>query len=152
MIVIIMLMGVGFFYGSYSTMGTFINGAGANVTKCERYVSEDYVNCVGSCDNGTLYLQKVCATTVPYNPVFSSALSKQVTMYTLKESILTMVIGSFIALVACSLCFVFLICFARLIYIYIAVTFVLLLGFGFYLLKSIKSSLSSLNEQSIFYT
>jgi hypothetical protein len=84
MIVIIMLLGVGFFYGSFSSIGTFVNGAGTTVTKCERFVSEDFTNCLGTCENGTLYLQKVCSTTTPYNPIFSSALSKQITMYTLK--------------------------------------------------------------------
>lgn len=40
-----MLMGVAFFYGSYSTMGTIINGGGNPVETCEIYVSEDFTTC-----------------------------------------------------------------------------------------------------------
>lgn len=63
-----------------------------------------------------------------------------------------MVYGSFIALVVCSVCFILLICFSQLVYIYLGVTFVMLLGFAFYLLKSINNSLAGMNTASIFYS
>ena len=150
-----MLLGVGFFYGSYSSLGTFVNGGGVNVKvpdMCAKYVSEDYTECLTNCDHGKLYLQKVCTTTVPYNPTFSTALDKQITMYTLKQCIIPIVYGSFISLVISSICFVLLICFAKMIYFYIAFTFVMLLGLAFYLLKSVKTNLGQYYEQSIFYT
>ena len=150
-----MLLGVGFFYGSYSSMGTFVNGAGVNVKvpdMCAKYVSEDYTECLTNCDHGKLYLQKVCTTAVPYNPTFSTALDKQITMYTMKQCIIPIVYGSFISLVISSICFVLLICFAKMIYFYIALTFVMLLGFAFYLLKSVKNNLEQYDQQSIFYT
>lgn len=40
--------------------------------------------------------------------------------------------------------FVLLICFRKLVYFYVFVTFVLLLGFAFYLLKSINDNVSTL--------
>lgn len=94
----------------------------------------------------------MCATTVPYNPTFSSALDKQITMYTLKQTIIPMVYGSFISLVITSICFIFLICFAKLIYFYIVLTFVMLLAFAFYLLKSIKTNQIQYDPASIFYS
>jgi len=152
MIVILMLLGVAFFYGSYSSMGTFVNGAGTNATLCSQYVSEDNADCLTNCANGTLYLQKVCTTSIPYNPTFSTALDKQITMYTLKKCIVPIVYASFISLVISSLCFILIMCFARIIYFYIALTFIMLIGFAFYLLKSVKTNISQYDSQSIFYT
>ncbi len=143
MIVIVMLAGVGFFFGSYSYVGKFITSANTsenpdNVVPCDKFISEDALTCDINCNNGKLYLNKVCLTTPPYNPIFSTPLDKQITMYTIKECIVPIVYGSFISLVVTSLCFIFLICFAKLIYFYIAGTFLMLLGFAFYILKSVN--------------
>lgn len=83
----------------------------------------------------------MCLTEPPYNPTFSTALDKQITMYTMKECMVQIVYGSFIGLTITSLCFICLICFAKLIYLYIAATFILLLGFAFFILKSINDQL-----------
>ena len=138
-------MGVGFFYGSYSYLGKFITDTNDNpekVVPCDKFVSEDATTCLTNCV-GKLYLDKVCLN-APYNPTFTTALDKQITMYTLKECIVPIVYGSFIGLVVSSLCFICLICFAKLIYIYIVLTFVMLLGFAFFLLKSVRSDLNAL--------
>lgn len=146
-----MLLGVGFFYGSYASMGTLVNGRGQSPGFCAQYVSEDYTECLTSCNNGTLYLQKVCTTTVPYYPAFPPNLDKQITMLTLKQTIVPLVYASFISLVVSSLSFILLICFARLIYFYIGLTFIMLIGFAFYLLKSVKNDLLRIDSGSIFY-
>lgn len=60
------------------------------------------------------------------------------------------------------MCFICLICFAKLIYFYIAVTFMMLLGFAFFVLKTVNDELIkltttdaatgiTLTSDSIFY-
>ncbi len=98
-------------------------------------------------------MNKVCVqNSTTYNPSFTSTLSKQISMYTLSQSFGPMVYASFISLILSSISFLFLICFARLIYFYIGMTFAMLLGFGFYLLKSVRSYMDKFDSGTIFYS
>jgi hypothetical protein len=53
-------------------------------------------------------------------------------------------------LVGIILCFLLLICYPKLIYLYVFLAFLVLLGFSFYLLKAIDLRVSYWNSQSVF--
>jgi hypothetical protein len=53
-------------------------------------------------------------------------------------------------LVGVVLCFLLLICYPRLIYFYIFLAFIVLLGFSFYLLKSIEQRVNYWNSNSVY--
>lgn len=53
-------------------------------------------------------------------------------------------------LVGIILCFLLMICYPKLLYFYILSTFLILLGFSFYLLKSIEQRVSFWNSQSVY--
>jgi hypothetical protein len=73
-------------------------------------------------------------------------------MYNLKSTFIQIIYSSFSLLVLSTVLFLLLICLTKLIYLYVGVLFLMLLGFAFYLLKSVKTTLSTLNSSSIFYT
>ena len=102
------------------------------------------------CNANETYLQKICLTT-SFNPTFSSNLDKQITMRTLKEAFVHIVYSTIISLTISFFSFICLICFAKLIYFYIALTFIMLIGFAFYLLKTVNDRLSGLTQGTIFY-
>lgn len=73
-------------------------------------------------------------------------------MYSLKSSFIQIVYISFSLLVISTICFILLLCFSKLVYVYVGMLFLMLLGFAFYLLKSVTTTLDGLQTQSIFYT
>lgn len=72
-------------------------------------------------------------------------------MRTLKEAFVPIVYSTIISLTISFFSFICLICFAKLIYFYIALTFIMLIGFAFYLLKTVNDRLSGLTQGTIFY-
>lgn len=64
----IIILGIGFFYGNYDSIGKIVTGnppANINVTICPKYIDQNYSECVDTCtNNNTLYLQIVCLTDI----------------------------------------------------------------------------------------
>lgn len=70
-----MITGIGFFYGNYLSINTFVSATGPceGATKCKIFfhldVNSDFTSCVSTCTGAnTLYLQKV--NTILFRCVF----------------------------------------------------------------------------------
>ena len=107
-----------------------------------------------SCSTPQLpYLQKVCIDETA-NPSYSSDLTAQIDIYSFDETLPTMLYTNIGVVSFIIFAFLLLICFPRLTYFYMVLTFLILLGFSFYLLKSIELRVSDkgVKSGSIFET
>lgn len=74
----------------------------------------------------------------------NSALSSQVSIYNFNHTFPLMIYSNIGVIVGVILLFSLAICYGKLIYAYIFIAFLLLIGFAFYLLKTIKDRVDSL--------
>ena len=82
---------------------------------------------------------------VPSNYVVSdSALASQISIYNFNATFALMIYMNIGIIIGFILLFSLLVCYQKLLYAYIFTAFLLLLGFAFYLLKTIKDRVGSL--------
>jgi hypothetical protein len=96
----------------------------------------------------------VCASATGYNPNQSTGLASQIQMYNFKSAYILELYTSVGVLVGSIMLFGVMVCCPGLVYGFILVTFAILLGFSFYLLKAIQLRVSENNipNGTIFYT
>lgn len=147
---LVIMMGIGFFYGNYSYLGYFTNNNAAvdqqvdcnNLCKYFIYavLNEDMTQCTSTCPSQYTFLGRVCLNTAStnYNPSFSSEVTSLISMYNIKYTFTTITYISVILLVVTAVLFILVIYFPKIIYFYIAGLFLLLLGLAFYLLKNVQ--------------
>ncbi len=83
-------------------------------------------------------------------PSYSSSLNGQIQIYNLKTTFGTMAyvnVGIFVGII---ISFLLLICYPKLAYFYIFLGFLVLLGFSFYLLKSIEQRVNFWHSNAIY--
>jgi hypothetical protein len=79
--------------------------------------------------------------------VTSTSLSMQITAYNISQTLPFMLYVNVGVVVGIIILFTLIICYRKLVYFYIFISFVLLLGFAFYLLKSINDRVAYYNNQ-----
>jgi archaellum biogenesis protein FlaJ (TadC family) len=86
------------------------------------------------------------------NPSFSSDLSAQIDIYSFKEAYSTMLFSNVGVLVFLIICVLLIRCCPKIIVFYIVLAFLIMLGFSFYVLKSIELRVEDkgIKEGSIF--
>lgn len=72
------------------------------------------------------------------NPTTSSSLSAQIQIYSFSKTFPTMLYVNIVIVVCLCLFILLIICVQKLIYAYTLLSFLIMLGFSFYLLKSIE--------------
>lgn len=112
--------------------------------------------CSATCASNFAYLGRVClnSKTELYNPSFSSTVDGLISMYGIKYTFDKIMYVSAGLLVVTGILFLLIIYIPKIIYIFTAILFFMLLGMAFYILKNFETRVTTKNIQpgTIFYT